>query len=196
VRIAAFDFDGTITTGDSFLGFVKFTRGKAALCKAALVYAPMLIAFGLKLYPARKAKQKLFSHFYKGVPLTQFNRWGEAFAGQIARHVRPKAAAAIAAHRKANDTVVIVSASVENWILPWARAQGIDIVLATQPETDASGNLTGRFRSPNCSGQEKVNRLQQQFPDRLQYELWAYGDSHGDRAMIEFADRGWYNRFK
>jgi HAD superfamily hydrolase (TIGR01490 family) len=196
MRIAAFDFDGTVTTGDSFLAFIKFTRGKCALFRAALLYAPLLVAFKLRLYPAPKAKRILFAHFYKGVALSLFDRWGEAFAEQIARAVRPKAAAAIAAHRQAGDVVVIISASMENWIRPWAEAQGIDAVLATRPETDEAGRLTGKFRTPNCSGPEKVNRLLQRFPDRRSYELWAYGDSRGDRALIEFADRGWYDRFK
>jgi HAD superfamily hydrolase (TIGR01490 family) len=196
MRIAAFDFDGTITTEDTFLAFIKFTQGRWPLYRALLLYAPLLIAFKLKLYPAWKAKQILFAHFYRGVPLTLFNSWGESFAEQITRFVRPKAVAAIAAHRQANDVLVIVSASAENWILPWAKAQGFDSVLATQLETDEDGKLTGKFRSPNCSGQEKVTRLLQRFPARRDYELWAYGDSRGDKALIEFADQGWYNRFK
>ena len=52
--------------------------------------------------------------------------------------------------------------------------------------------LTGNFSSKNCYGQEKVNRLLEKEPDRTNYILYAYGDSAGDKEIIEFADYGYY----
>jgi HAD superfamily hydrolase (TIGR01490 family) len=196
MRIVAFDFDGTITAKDSFLEFIKFSKGKRALYSGILLYSPLLLAFKLRLYPAWKAKQALFSYFYKGVSSALFDEWGKSFAKQITTFVRPKAMVGIKAHQQSNDRIVIVSASIAHWIVPWAKSEGIDFVLATLPEIDLSGKLTGKFYSLNCSGKEKVNRLLELFPNRREYELWAYGDSKGDQAMIEFADKGWYNRFK
>ena len=59
-------------------------------------------------------------------------------------------------------------------------------------EEDGNGNLTGRFLSKNCYGPEKVNRLLRVKPERDAYVLYAYGDSRGDKEMIEFADKGQY----
>ena len=56
--------------------------------------------------------------------------------------------------------------------------------------------MTGNFLSRNCYGEEKVRRLLELEPNRNSYILYAYGDSKGDKELIEFADKGWYNKFK
>jgi HAD superfamily phosphoserine phosphatase-like hydrolase len=90
--------------------------------------------------------------------------------------------------------LIIISASIENWIIPWAEKRNI-AVLATQIVSDASGRLTGKFKSANCYGIEKVNRLLAVLPDRQSYYLYAYGDSKGDQALIDFADEGFLVTF-
>jgi phosphoserine phosphatase len=67
-------------------------------------------------------------------------------------------------------------------------------VLGTQIEV-ADGSLTGRFLTKNCYGQEKVKRLLEQYPDRREYHLTAYGDSRGDKEMLAFADESYYKPF-
>ena len=72
---------------------------------------------------------------------------------------------------------------------------GIESLLATNIEVDSAGLITGKFLSPNCYGREKVIRLLEKEPDRNSYTLFAYGDSRGDRELIEFADKGWFKKF-
>lgn len=196
MRIIVFDFDGTITTKDSFLEFIKFTKGKFRFYKGLVLFVPLLCAFKLKLYPNWKAKERIFSYFFKEDSMDQFNKWGEEFSHKINHIIRKKALKAIQIHLSKGDKVVIVSASIENWIYPWATLQGINDVLATKVEKDKYDKLTGRFLSANCYGQEKVNQVLKHFPNRNQYELWVYGDSRGDKELIEIADYGWYNKFK
>jgi phosphoserine phosphatase len=57
------------------------------------------------------------------------------------------------------------------------------------------GKLTGRFLTKNCYGEEKVRRMLEQYPDRKEYKLVAYGDSRGDHALLDFADEGHYREF-
>lgn len=61
-------------------------------------------------------------------------------------------------------------------------------MIGTQVETDKEGRLTGRFKTKNCYGAEKVMRLLAWEPNRKEYRLKAYGDSRGDREMLQFAD--------
>ena len=63
-------------------------------------------------------------------------------------------------------------------------------VLATKMEVDKDGVLTGSFSTANCYGSEKVRRLMEVEPDRENYYLCAYGDSRGDKELLEFADKG------
>jgi len=194
--VAIFDFDGTITRKDTLLEFIKFSKGKWRFYSGFLLFSPLLVAMKLKIYPNWKAKQQLFSFFYKGVSIEQFNHWSNGFIVEIEKILRSKAVEAIKSHKDNDDKVVIISASIENWIIPWADRMGVDTVLATKIEIDNNGLLTGKFSTKNCYGREKVNRLLEIFPDRNNYKLTAYGDSRGDRELIDFADKGFYNNFQ
>lgn len=194
--IAVFDFDGTITRKDTLLEFIKFSKGKRQFYFGLFLFSPLLVAMKLKLYPNWKAKQKLFSYFYKSISIKLFDEWGNGFSSEINRIVRPKAMETIKSYKENGDKIVIISASVENWIKPWAEKADVEIVLATKIETDKNGLLTGRFLTKNCYGQEKVNRLLEMFPDIKDYKFIVYGDSRGDKELINFADEGFYNKFK
>ena len=51
------------------------------------------------------------------------------------------------------------------------------------------------FESPNCKGEEKVRRIRQEFGDISGLYVTAYGDSEGDRPMLDLADRAvWVGR--
>ncbi|MDR3267427.1 MAG: HAD-IB family hydrolase [Tannerella sp.] len=188
--IAAFDFDGTITRKDTLLQFIAFSKGKIRFYLGFLLFSPLLAAMKLKIYPDWKVKEQLFSYFYKGISIEKFDNWGRAFSMIIDNMLRQKTMEVMCLHKKQGNKIVIISASIENWIKPWADKAGIDAVLATKIETDDNDLLTGKFLTKNCKGEEKVNRLLAEFPDRSKYRLVAYGNSRGDKQLTEFADEG------
>ena len=65
MKIAFFDFDGTLTRHDTFIGFAKFSVGRWAFYKAFLKSIPILCLWKLGLKSNSDAKQTLFSHLYK-----------------------------------------------------------------------------------------------------------------------------------
>jgi phosphatidylglycerophosphatase C len=87
---------------------------------------------------------------------------------------------------------VIVSASYEPYLAVVADQLGVECVLSTRLEIDAGGLCTGRLDGANCRADEKVRRLEawlaEQGLARERVELWAYGDSEGDRRLLEYAD--------
>lgn len=194
--VAAFDFDGTITTKDTLIEFIKFSKGSFAFYKGFLLYSPILIAYKIKLYPNWKVKQKIFNYFFGGINYTHFCLLGEQFANVVEKMIRPKALKMIIKHLENKNQVYIISASITEWVSPYCKKIGITNILGTEIEVDDQGFLTGKFSSSNCYGKEKVNRLLEKEPERNSYTLYAYGDSKGDKKLIEFADRGWYNKFK
>jgi len=193
--IAIFDFDGTITKKDSLLEFIIFSKGKLQFYLCFLLFSPMLILMKMKLLSNQKVKQMVFAYLYKGISAETFNKLGMEFCSIIDKMLLPKAIEALKLHKANGNKVVIISASIENWVKPWADKIGVDAVLATKIETDKKGLLTGRFLTKNCYGLEKVNRFLEAFPNRDNYNLFAYGDSRGDKELIEFADKGFYRRF-
>ena len=94
-----------------------------------------------------------------------------------------------------DSTVMIVSASINNWVAPFFREfPGIEI-FCTRIDV-AEGMVTGRFLSANCRRQEKVRRILALHPNRRSYWLTAFGDSSGDIEMLNFADEGYYKPFR
>lgn len=187
-RIAVFDFDGTITRKDTLLEFIKFSKGKWTFLKGFLYYSPLLVAYKLGLYPNWKVKQKIFSYFFKGMKYETFCQFGFDFKDKINDMIKETQVEKLTKHLEQGDTVYVISASIEEWILPWCREFGEINILATQMEV-IDGIITGKFRTKNCYGQEKVNRLLEKEPERDSYYLYAYGDSKGDKEMLAFADK-------
>ena len=196
-KIYAFDFDGTLTTKDTLLEFIRFAKGSGQMFRGFLLFSPLLLLMKLHLYPNWKAKQQLFSYFFKGMNIDDFNALCTHFAEENKHLLRP---AGIEKVRQAIEeeqaTVLIISASIDNWVRPFFDEIDKKIqVLGTQIETNG-GRLTGQFTTKNCYGQEKVNRLTALYPHREAYELIAFGDSRGDKELLDFADKGFYKPFR
>ena len=196
-KIYAFDFDGTLTTKDTLLEFICFAKGSGQMFRGFLLFSPLLLLMKLHLYPNWKAKQQLFSYFFKGTNIDDFNALCTRFAEQNKHLLRP---AGIEKVRQAIEeeqaTVLIISASIDNWVRPFFDEIDKKIqVLGTQIGTEG-GRLTGQFTTKNCYGQEKVNRLTALYPHREAYDLIAFGDSRGDKELLDFADKGFYKPFR
>ncbi len=191
-KIYAFDFDGTLTTKDTLLEFIRYAKGSTALGWGFLRYAHLLVLMKLGLYPNWKAKQKVFAYFFKGMSITDFNALCQAFAASSQHLLRPAGIKTIQQAKSEGSEVLIVSASIDNWVQPFFTEVK---VLGTQIEVK-DGMLTGRFLTKNCYGQEKVNRILTLFPNRKDYHLTAFGDSRGDKEMLAFADESYFKPFR
>ena len=195
-RIAAFDFDGTITRKDTLIEFLRFAGGNARLYAVFTLYSPLLVLMKLRLYDNQKAKEKIFAHYFKDIPLEQFNDLCHRFFEQKGQSlIYTDAKTQIAKHKAQGDEVIIISASIENWVCHFAEALKADKLLATQVEVQ-DGKIIGRFLTANCYGKEKVKRLLSAYPERDKYYLIAYGDSRGDKELLQFADEQHYKQFK
>lgn len=193
--IHAFDFDGTLTRRDTLIEFIRFAKGDKAFLLCFLRYSPLLVLMKMGLYPNWKAKQRVFSHCFKGMAADAFNSLCVRFARAKAGLMRPKGIRKIQDVLAEGGKVVVVSASVNNWVEPFFDGIGGVYVVGTMVE-ERGGVLTGRFLTKNCYGEEKVNRLLQLFPERTQYWLTAYGDSQGDAQLLDFANEAYYKPFK
>jgi phosphatidylglycerophosphatase C len=193
--IAFFDFDGTITTKDTLLEFIKYSKGRLKYYTGFLLNSPWLIAYRLKLISNQAAKERILTWFFRNTPLAEFQQTCDQFAADIIPGLlRPKALQEIALLRQKGTTIVLVSASPENWIRPWAGSLEINLI-ATRLQV-RQNTLTGKITDKNCHGKEKVNRIHElyQLPD---YSIvYAYGDSTGDKPMLQLANTAFYKPFR
>jgi len=193
--IAVFDFDGTLTRHDTLLMFLLFQFGFFACVKALWKNRDAMTKYLLRKIPNGEAKEAIFSSFFRGMHITDFDDACRRFSlSRIPAMISPRAMEKAKWHLQKGHTLVILSASIRNWIQPWAEGYGIKHVIATEVEIE-NGRLTGRFSGENCYGREKLTRFLQHFPQRGDYQLYAYGDSKGDEEMLHFADYAYYKSF-
>ena len=194
-KIYAFDFDGTLTTRDTLIEFIRYVKGTKGLLKCMGRYLPLLVAMKMGLYPNWKAKQKVFAYCFQGMPLDQFDDYCQKFARDKVHLMRSEGMKKIDELLAEGHTVIIISASINNWVEPFFKHRAGVYVIGTMIESK-DGRLSGRFLTKNCYGREKVNRLLQLFPERKDYWLTAYGDSRGDYELLDFANEGHYKPFR
>lgn len=194
-RIAFFDFDGTITTKDTLLEFIRFYKGTVSFYLGFIMCSPFLIAYKLKLIPNYVAKQQVLQHFFNGESVEEFQKTCDEFAEKkLPALLRPKAIQEIKKLQAGGSTVVIVSASAENWIRQWAAQHGLHVMgtrLATQNQ-----KITGKIEGNNCYGDEKVYRIKDKYDLSDYREIYCYGDTGGDKPMLALATKAFYKPFR
>jgi phosphatidylglycerophosphatase C len=190
--LALFDFDGTITTKDTFIEFIKFTEGRRGFYWGIFKKSPLLLLYALKIIPNYLAKQKLFASFYQDTESTIFNNWAKDFKKYIDGIIKPKALQRLEFHRNQGHRILIVSAGLENMIEPWCQANSIELI-ATKIEF-SNGRLTGKFASKNCYADQKVVRIKEVLNINEYDKIYAYGNSKGDLAMLDLANERHYDK--
>ncbi len=192
--VAFFDFDGTITTKDSFLEFVKFTHGKRKAYTKLFANTISILKFYTNNLNAQTLKEQLLTAFFKGISVEDFNNYCEAFCEkQLIHMLNTEALDKIKWHQKEKHQVYIVSASIFSWIEPWAKKNNI-ITIATELEI-IDHKITGKLKTKNCKGQEKVNRILKTINIQNVTHSYGYGDSDGDKELLDFVDEPFYRRF-
>ena len=148
-KIFVFDFDGTITHADTLLAFIRFACGPVRMCMGFALYAPLLVLMKLKLYPNYKAKQKVFAHFFRGMTLARFDALCTAFAEHL---LRPAARSFINTVRPEAYAMAIVSASIDNWVRPFA-----ELYLQSSNPQDNSQNKSQSNPQDNSQNKSQSN---------------------------------------
>ncbi len=134
--------------------------------------------------------------FLAGLPREQLEAEARAFAeAEAVKLLRPDALRSWRWWRGRGAKLVIVSASPDVVVAPFARGLGADALIATELAYDDQGRVTGGFDGANCRGPEKVRRLQAMFGPNVRLRA-AYGDTGGDREMLQIADHAGYREFK
>ena len=186
--VAAFDVDGTLTRRDTLLPFLARVRGRTRTA-AVLARHGGPLALAVARHGERDVvKQAVLTRLVGGRPYREVTAQAEQFAAEVyASGLRSDTLARWEWHRGQGHRVVMVSASLAEYLEPLGRLLGASAVLCSRLEVDTDGRMTGRLDGGNCRGPEKVARLQAWLgapPSRL----WAYGDSRGDRELLASAD--------
>jgi phosphatidylglycerophosphatase C len=194
-KIAFFDFDGTITTKDTMLELVKFHAGKKAYYQGMIKLLPSLIAMKLHVISNQEGKEKLLQNFFKGLPINDFKHICDNFiSNRLPQLIRPEAIKMIKKLQSENVQVVVVSASADNWVKPWCDNLGITFLGSCLEVKD--NLVTGKLNGLNCNHLQKVIRIKEQYKLSDFSEIYCYGDTKGDKPMLELATQSFYKPFR
>lgn len=184
--IVAFDFDGTLTIRDSFTAFLRWRAGAGGWAVGLAKMAPALAAY-IGDRDRGRIKAASVREFLHGVERQALEAEAERYADQVwGRFMRPDALACWKAWGDKGAHRVIVTASPETTVAPFARRLGAEGLLGTQLVFDSQDRVTGAFAGENCRGEEKVRRLRAAYGDDMTLAA-AYGDTSGDTEMIAIA---------
>jgi len=191
-NLALFDFDNTITVKDTLFDFHIFTFGLYKTCLALLSSFPYVIRSQISMINSQQSKEIFLRFFWEKAEYDFFKRsclkYTEEHLNSI---IREKATRKIKYHRDHGDYIVVVTASIQEWVEPWCYANGVDHVIASKAEK-INGFLTGHLKGKNCKGIEKVSRINKELDLASFRKVYAYGDSNGDKAMLALADEQYY----
>ena len=192
--VAAFDFDGTITTQDTFVPFLERAFGKTPVRLAFMSLFWEGVKVGLSLSTRDRFKELIVGKLFLNESTERLKRVGQEHAKATAAWYRPGALERIRWHREQGHRLVMVSASLDLYLEPAAKALGFDDLLCTRLSTNHLV-FDGRLNGANCRRAEKVRLLESLLGSLQGYELYAYGDSAGDTEMLNAAQHPSFKPF-
>ena len=171
-----FDFDGTLSRRDSLLPFLRHASSTPRLAAQLLRLSPVLLAYACGLLRNDVAKRSLLACCLGHIDAGALARLADAYAGApLDALLRPQGMERLRWHQAQGHACVLVSASPELYLQPWARRHGFRACIASP--------LAGA----NCHGQEKVRRIARWLAHSPHAIGYAYGDSRADLPMLALA---------
>jgi phosphatidylglycerophosphatase C len=193
--IALFDFDGTISTIDSVTYFYKFLYkcnlhyfiNNYILCSLhILLYRIRLISY----LPLKEYRLDVHTSRFNDVELkmlaTEF--YSKYFSGIL----NPKALERIQWHKNQGHDVWVISASYDFLLNDWSAENGIKLIANRTVKKKYKRYIDGK--DVNFEG--KLEYLKLHVNLDVYSEVYAYGDSEGDNALLSVAHFKYYKPFR
>jgi phosphatidylglycerophosphatase C len=193
MKIAFFDFDGTITKEDSTIKFIRFFSGDLKYIFGIIILSPLLMLYKLNILSNNYIKKIIITYFFKNIREVDFKHKAKLFSSKIIHKLIRKKALDRLDWPKGH-TIVVVSASINLWLQDWCDLNNF-ILIASELEI-VNGKITGKLLCNNCHGPEKVKRISDKYNLSDYSYIYAYGNSRGDYEMLDIANEKHYKPFR
>jgi len=191
MNLALFDFDGTISFGDTFTPFLHFAVEPRRKAVGRVVLIPLIVGYKLGIVSPSATRARVAAFGFRGRREADVRLAGSTYARDVLpRTIRPKALKRINWHKAQGDVVVVVSGSLDVYLAEWCRGLDLDLICTELEARD--GTLTGRYRDGDCTGKEKARRILEKYNIRDYPVVYAYGDTTEDHEMLSIANRKYF----
>ncbi len=189
--LALFDFDGTLTTCETFPLFLKRVLPGSRIRAGWLRLWPLVLGYRLRLVSGTRLRAAIVKLGLEGADAEALAQAGARFAADnLPGVLRPEAMARLRWHRERGDRVVIVSGGLGLYLRPWAAGQGLEVLCSELEVRD--GRCTGRFAGSQCVAAEKAGRVCHHIDLAAYAQVHAYGDTPEDAELLALADHRIY----
>ena len=190
-NLALFDFDGTITRKDTFTDFLYFAVGRKRLLAGKVLLAPVILGYKSGIVPPGKAREIVAGFGFRGRKLEDLYGVGGHYARHVLpRYIRSKALRRIRWHQTNGDKVVVVSASLDFYLIHWCEHHDLELICSRF--IAGHGRVKGTYDHGDCSGIEKASRIKKRYDLDTYSSVYAYGDTADDKEMLALADVQFY----
>ena len=189
--LALFDFDGTLTYKDSFNSFLRLSckTPSVFLFKNYVLDFPYLVAYKLKLISTHTLKERRLKTFLADKTAQEIENLAQHFTDVILpKIIKQSGLQRIAWHQAQGHQIWIVSASFDFILEKWCQKNNTYLI-TNKADRNPDNTLTGHFPKPDCNYEEKVNRINQNIDFQYVTNIYAYGDTEGDSAMLALAQQ-------
>ena len=194
-HVAVFDVDGTLLRGDCLWMAARRARSPVAQVAACVACVPQVIGWQMRLISTGEFKQRVIAAFGICEAVNHAEAMGQDpwLLDQLKTQIRPVALVRLREHQQQGDRVLLCSASPRLLLQPLADWLGVELLCTELNQED--GEWLPKLASPNCKGAQKVRRLEQHLGPLEDLTIEAYGDSKGDRELLQAATLPHYRSF-
>lgn len=193
MKVAIFDFDGTLTTRETLpcLGkdWIRQKRSRTRYLRTLLSTMPYVIMWKAGLLSRKRMKVRVmhrFNRIFKGLTHEDIGRFfGEAYPS-LKGFLNPVVIDEIKAAQREGFYTVLLSGAYAGLLRIIGEDLGFDCVIGVDlPLTN--GSFDHRRRAPFIDGQAKLNLLQQHLSGQeIDWQASrSYGDSYDDLWIME-----------
>ena len=199
--LVVFDFDGTLTTEDTFVLFMKHYCGTFRWYLKMVPLLGVFARYKLGRIDRHAVKHAVVKAVFAGVPFANVQAEADRFAREdIPGLIRPKGLETfrekVAAMNNGGPQVIICSASISPYLEAFFRGElAVDIV-SCELEVDSRGTCTGKLRTRNVWGDNKLEAIRERFHSYRVNLRESYGDTAGDRAILDAAQTAYWRPFR
>ena len=97
--LALFDFDGTLTTTDTFSRFMYFSSGPARIALGTVMVGPLLLGYRRGLVSGRTLRRASAAFCFRGRAAEDVARDGRRYAQTFGSILRPEAMERLRSHQ-------------------------------------------------------------------------------------------------